>query len=650
MTDTVASSVTEDGEPELKAEILIRLTRVRELLDITSKQLRDILDEASIQFQKTPGTGQRAVTQNQYRQIERIVAYSRPSTSTRRLPDNALQVRVTDPSERVSKSATATLYVGPTNSGKTYHALEALSKSWNAHKNLRHAYAAPLRLLAYEVYQKLAEEHGQENVGFITGEEQINPEAPILACTVEMTPSEGHMLVLDEAHWLTDPIRGHYWTRHIRDGRWTHQHLLTAAEAVPTLKTLLTHADSLHVRTFERRTPIKFQGTLSLDRLPKKTAVVAFSRKEVYSLALKLKSAGYRPGVLYGRLPLEVRKRQIQKFLKGEYDVMVCTDVIGHGINLPLDNVVFAGATKFDGYTVRNLHIWEAAQIAGRAGRFGYSEQGQVFALAEADFQKEDLALLREAVKAAAGLAPTDLQAGLAVEAPRLDDLLLHPAQGVEHASLLPAKLDAWMEQASQQYPAPYVPAKLHIQHALMTAALIAVGGNPDLTDPKEPCLHAPGGNFTVGDTWQLSRGPFAPGGFTIARIAQWRAASHPETSPILGRYFRDHVLKTISLLSKADPSELQAALDDLEHAGEIASELKMAIVMFGGEDQSLGTLTFTQVEDAERELNELIWTALTSGLPMKKQRFCNTCGKKALLPPKQQDCERCIKQGRARR
>jgi hypothetical protein len=263
-----------------------------------------------------------------------------------------------------------TAHLGPTNSGKTYAALERLIAAGDG------VYAAPLRMMAQEVHARLAERLGEEAVGLITGEERINEHAPIIACTTEMVPRTTKCLVLDEAHWLVDPDRGSAWTNALIGTECEEMHLVGSFDVLPLLRALAPEATLL---TYERFTPLEYIGKRRLREIKPKTVVVAFSRKAVYALSREIsKHFPNRVGVLYGAMPLTERRVQISRFLAGEISILVATDVLGHGVNLPAQTVLFAETSKYDGVMRRNLEPWEVAQIAGRAGRYGYHDYGQV--------------------------------------------------------------------------------------------------------------------------------------------------------------------------------------------------------------------------------------------------------------------------------
>jgi len=255
-----------------------------------------------------------------------------------------------------------TLHLGPTNSGKTSSALDTLAERGSG------VYAGPLRMLAWEAYSKLAASLGAEMVGMITGEERVNESAPILCCTAESAPDTGDLLVLDEAHWVGDPERGPAWTA-LLQGNFREVHVTGSRAVRPVLEAVYANAGTCSVHDCTRLSRLTYAGRKAPAFIPKRSAVIAFSEKAVQAIAGELREHGHQVGMLYGALPPGTRREQVTKLIAGELDVIVTTDVIGHGVNLPVDAVWFAETTKFDGTRRRTLHLWEMAQIAGRAGR-----------------------------------------------------------------------------------------------------------------------------------------------------------------------------------------------------------------------------------------------------------------------------------------
>ena len=261
-------------------------------------------------------------------------------------------------------------HLGPTNSGKTYAALRELVEKRAG------VYAGPLRMLAQEAHRRLGDWIGAERVGLVTGEERVNERAPVICSTVEMAPQAGALLVLDEVQWADDAERGSAWTRLLLAGEYREILLLGALDALPLVDRAFPERE---LKVFERKLPLEFVGPRTLRSLTKGTVVVAFSRRAVLALAGEVNRL--HPGrvaVLYGAMPLSSRREEIERFLSGAADVCVATDVLGHGVNLPCETLLFAETAKFDGEERRDLLPWELAQIAGRAGRFGLVERGHV--------------------------------------------------------------------------------------------------------------------------------------------------------------------------------------------------------------------------------------------------------------------------------
>ena len=273
------------------------------------------------------------------------------------------------------------LHVGPTNSGKTYQALERLKTAG------RGVYLGPLRLLALEVYERMNE--AGVPCTMLTGQECIEePDSRITASTVEMLDIDRtyDIAVIDEAQMVADEDRGHSWTRAILGTRAREIHICMSPVALEVVEHLieLTH-DSYEVNQYERKTalvledrPFEFP-----DDCQPGDAYIVFSKKSVLNIAARLESAGIHASVIYGSLPPEIRRRQMTLFNKGETKVVVSTDAIGMGLNLPVRRIVFLEMEKFDGTARRPLEVGEVLQIAGRAGRFGIYDTGYVTAMGE---------------------------------------------------------------------------------------------------------------------------------------------------------------------------------------------------------------------------------------------------------------------------
>ncbi|MEU2348329.1 helicase-related protein [Modestobacter sp. NPDC049651] len=334
-------------------------------------------------------------------------------------------------------------HLGPTNSGKTYESLQALARTGSG------VYAAPLRQLAHEAYAKLSAQLPPGTVGLSTGEEEIDPFAPIVCCTVEKAPLRGELLVLDESHWVADPDRGHHWARLLLTGEYREMHLISAAEAYLLLKPLVADAEHVEVVNHKRLSRLDvLRAPVRPDTVRPQTLVVAFSRKNVYAVAAELDV--HRPGkvgVLYGALPPATRREVIEKFTDGEFDVLVTTDVIGHGINVPATTVLFAETTKFDGQKVRPLRTWEAAQIAGRAGRYGLTGHGTVGVLTRVTGMRPEVALVHRGAAVARGDEMSDLPKRAPRLRPELEDLGAYEPQDLPEAL---ARWQAWAREATR--------------------------------------------------------------------------------------------------------------------------------------------------------------------------------------------------------
>jgi ATP-dependent RNA helicase SUPV3L1/SUV3 len=303
------------------------------------------------------------------------------------------------PERRVPRRVVA--HLGPANSGKTHAGLEALIAAGSG------AYAAPLRMLANEAYLRLATRLGEANVGLVTGEERINERAPVIACTVEMLPTGRRgVVVLDEVHWAADPERGSAWTRVLWHSGADELYLAGAPDAEPLLAA--AYGEALEVVWTERLTgPLTLVGGVPIGSLEPASVVVAFSRAAVIALASRIHAVrGGSVGVLYGAMPVAARRHQIERFIAGETEVLVSTDVLGHGVNLPCRAVIFAETTKFDGEARRDLLAWEVAQIAGRAGRFGLHEDGSVGWLTGLSWLRPDGRVIARGLQPTAGVGP----------------------------------------------------------------------------------------------------------------------------------------------------------------------------------------------------------------------------------------------------
>lgn len=273
------------------------------------------------------------------------------------------------------------LHIGPTNCGKTYEALRRLK---TAEKGV---YLGPLRLLALEVYEKMKEDHIPCTM--LTGEECIFEEdSRITSSTVEMLDITGEydLAVIDEAQMIADTDRGHSWTRAVLGVRAEEIHVCMS----PAAERVITHLielcnDTYEIRRYERKTPLvcEAESFCFPEDVREGDALIAFSKRAVLDIAGRLERYGIQASVIYGSLPPEIRRRQIHLFAGRETRVVVSTDAIGMGLNLPVQRIVFMQTEKFDGNSTRSLMASEIKQIAGRAGRYGIHDAGFVNALGE---------------------------------------------------------------------------------------------------------------------------------------------------------------------------------------------------------------------------------------------------------------------------
>src|SRR4051795_7178607 len=257
-----------------------------------------------------------------------------------------------------------TAVLGPTNTGKTHLAIERML----AHSS--GIIGLPLRLLAREVYNKVAARVGTEAVALITGEEKIKPPHPrYWVSTVEAMPRDLDVafLAIDEVQLGADLERGHVFTDRMLNRRGREETLVLGAQTVrPMVERLLPGA---HVLTRPRLSQLSFAGEKKITRLPRRSAIVAFSVEEVYAIAELIRRQRGGAAVVLGALSPRTRNAQVALYQSGDVDYLVATDAIGMGLNLDVDHVAFASDRKFDGYQYRRLNPAELAQVAGRAGR-----------------------------------------------------------------------------------------------------------------------------------------------------------------------------------------------------------------------------------------------------------------------------------------
>jgi ATP-dependent RNA helicase SUPV3L1/SUV3 len=275
-------------------------------------------------------------------------------------------------------------YLGPTNSGKTHHAIQSLITAKSG------VYLAPLRLLAMEIRDRLMAAGVPCNL--LTGEERVLiAGAQHTASTIEMmNPNQQvDVAVIDEIQMLQDPDRGSAWTAALV-GAPARQVFVCGANSVtaPCLRVLDALNETYEITRLERMTPLiledasicgkRYAKQKLKHQLKKGDAVIAFSRKDVLTFSARFRQWGFSVASIYGALSPEVRRTESERFNSGEADILIATDAIGMGLNLPIQRIIFCNIHKFDGVASRLLNATEVRQIAGRAGRYGIYQTGYV--------------------------------------------------------------------------------------------------------------------------------------------------------------------------------------------------------------------------------------------------------------------------------
>lgn len=311
--------------------------------------------------------------------FEKAFQHHLRSVATQRTDAQDLTVSISNPAEWYPKARRIKrkliLHVGPTNSGKTYNALQRLKESKNG------LYAGPLRLLAREVYHRFKSEGYRCNL--VTGEEVIQDldefgnKASLSCSTVEMVDlkTEFEVAVIDEIQMIGDSSRGWAWTNALMGVRAKEVHLCGEASIIGLIyKISQMTGDEVIVKQYERLGKLQVEETplgSSLSDLKRGDCIVVFSKKRILQYKADIeKSTNLKVGVIYGALPAETRTEQAKKFNDGEYDVLVASDAIGMGLNLRIKRVIFDNHKKFDGSKLAHIEIPHVKQIGGRAGRY----------------------------------------------------------------------------------------------------------------------------------------------------------------------------------------------------------------------------------------------------------------------------------------
>ena len=258
-----------------------------------------------------------------------------------------------------------TAILGPTNTGKTYMAVEQML----THKSGLIGF--PLRLLAPEGYDKVVAIEGKESVALITGEEKITPKDPhYILATVEAMPLDRKFdfLAIDEIQLSNDRERGHVFTDRLLNARGVLETMFLGADTIRSLIRRLVPEASFKTRP--RYSELSYRGSTKLHKLAPRSAIVAFSAQDVYAIAEAMREQRGGCAVVLGALSPRTRNAQVEMYQSGDVDYLVATDAIGMGLNIDLDHVAFSANRKFDGHNIRYIQAAEVAQIAGRAGRY----------------------------------------------------------------------------------------------------------------------------------------------------------------------------------------------------------------------------------------------------------------------------------------
>lgn len=357
---------------------------------IAYEYVSDLLETAEIPYDVLPHL--QLLSEHQKRQEERRIQEEierkRKQEKERRMMADVFG-QATRP--KGDKSVHYILHIGETNTGKTFRALESLKQASSG------CYLAPLRLLALEVYEKLNADGIPCNLK--TGEEEKETDgAKHVASTVEMfyEKDDFDCIVIDEAQMIADQERGFAWYRAITSANANEVHIIGSKNSKEMLLQLLEGSD-ITLYEYEREIPLRVEHkNFSIDHTKKGDALICFSRKRVLETASLLQRRRKKVSMIYGSMPPETRKKQIERFIKGETHVVVSTDAIGMGLNLPIKRIVFLENEKFDGIRKRRLTSQEVKQIAGRAGRKGIYNVGKVAFVH--DYKKMEELLFKEDV------------------------------------------------------------------------------------------------------------------------------------------------------------------------------------------------------------------------------------------------------------
>ena len=277
--------------------------------------------------------------------------------------------------------------LGPTNTGKTFVAIEQMLKFNNG------IFGLPLRLLAREVYDKCVKKVGIKKVALVTGEEKIIPStADYFICTVESMPKNKKVefVAVDEIQMCADRERGHIFTERLMNSRGDKLTMFLGSQVMESIIKELV--DNVEFERKERFSKLSYSGIKKISRLDRKVAIIAFSIEEVYAIAELVRRQKGGAAVIMGSLSPKTRNSQVGLYQSGDVDYLIATDAIGMGLNMDINEIYFSNLKKFDGKKTRRLNSIEMSQIAGRAGRYendgGFGTTGDCEALNSDEIEK----------------------------------------------------------------------------------------------------------------------------------------------------------------------------------------------------------------------------------------------------------------------
>jgi ATP-dependent RNA helicase SUPV3L1/SUV3 len=426
-----------------------------------------------------------------------------------------------------------------------------------------------------------------------------------------MAPLSGEVLVLDEVQWADDAERGSAWTRLLLAGEYRHILLLGAVEALPLVQNAFPEAE---IRFFERKAPLDWTGAVSFQSLQPGTVVVAFSRRAVLALAGELNRR--QPGkvaVLYGAMPLASRRLEIDRFMNGQAAVCCATDVLGHGVNLPCETLLFAESQKFDGEERRDLHAWEIAQIAGRAGRFGLVERGHVGVLTGIVWANADPELIEAALHPTVPLPGGHLGYRVVDTArirPRLEDL------PIESPAQLPAALRGWHTAALRQWATD---GWLSVE---------SIGPLLVRLDAVQRRLRERGRRLSLEQVWKLVNAPVDEDNAELLGTLALAVAGDRAARPLLQWLLDVNRLR-------------DASLEDAEQAARTASILRWFALQY----PDVGGVTLEKAAELEETAARRVSEKLAAEVNDPSVGRCKRCGQSCA--PWFALCERCYARGR---